>query len=156
MRHSVVKAVLGGVAGTIVMTGTLRFIAPMMLDRPMDIAAMIANMMGASWTLGLVAHLINGIVIFPLAYALVAYRVLPGPPIVRGILWGVFLWLAAESIVMPMAGAGFFSSQIGGVKAASAALAGHVMYGALLGVISGGDASDALEPEKPRARLFSV
>jgi hypothetical protein len=41
-------------------------------------------------------------------------------------------------MIMPMAGAGFFMSEIGGMKAAVAALMGHIVYGGLLGVIAGG------------------
>jgi hypothetical protein len=68
------KSMVGGLAGTVVMTLMMRFIAPMMLGHPMDIAAMLGNMMGGSWAIGMVAHLMNGIVIFPLAYAFLVFR----------------------------------------------------------------------------------
>lgn len=137
MKPNLLKSVAGGLAGTVAMTMMMRFIAPLMLGHPMDIAAMLGKMMGGSSAIGTVAHLLNGIVIFPLVYALVAFRVLPGPPVLRGVLWGTALWLVAETMVMPMAGAGFFSSEIGGAKAVFAALMGHLAYGALLGSIGG-------------------
>jgi len=78
-----------------------------------------------------------GIIIFPLIYAYVVFHFVPGSPTVRGIIWGVALWLVAATVIMPMAGAGFFMANIGGMMAAMAALLGHVVYGAILGKITG-------------------
>jgi hypothetical protein len=151
MKPSLTKAVLGGLAGTVMMTMMMRFVAPLMLGHPMDIAGMLANMIGGAWAMGMAAHLLNGVVIFPLVYALVIFRYLPGPPFLKGVLWGALLWLAAEAMVMPMAGAGFFSSEIGGAKAVFAALVGHLVYGALLGHIAGPAAQGALQRAEGRA-----
>jgi uncharacterized membrane protein YagU involved in acid resistance len=151
MRRNLAKSMAGGLAGTIAMTAMMRFVAPVMLGHPMDIASMLGNMMGGSWTLGMAAHIVNGVVVFPLAYALVAFRFLPGSPLLRGALWGVALWLAAETMVMPMVGAGFFSSEIGGAKAAFAALMGHLVYGALLGFIAGPAEADTARGAASRA-----
>ncbi len=41
--------------------------------------------------------------------ALTLYAHLPGSPAVRGTVWGVALWLLAQTVVMPMMGAGLFS-----------------------------------------------
>jgi|SRR5215472_9303055 len=136
-REFIMKSIVGGLLGTVMMTLMMRFVAPLMLGHPMDIAAMLGTMMGGSWMLGMIAHLMNGVVIFPMIYALVVYNLLPGPPVMRGIAWGGLLWLAAETVIMPMAGAGFFSSQAGGAMAVVAALMGHVVYGAMLGLVSG-------------------
>ena len=143
MKPSLTKAIGGGLAGTVAMTFMMRFVAPMMLGHPMDIAGMLAGMMGGVWAVGMAAHLMNGVVIFPLVYAFVAFRYLPGQPVLRGALWGAVLWLAAESMVMPMAGAGFFSAGIGGPRAVVAALMGHLVYGALLGYVAGAAVQDA-------------
>ena len=150
MKPNLMRAIAGGLAGTIVMTLMMRFVAPMMLGHPMDIAGMLGNMMGGIWALGMAAHLVNGIVIFPLIYVF-AFQYLPGPPLLRGAVWGAVLWLVAETMVMPMAGAGFFSSEIGGVKAVFAALMGHLVYGALLGYIAGSAAPEAAESTAGRA-----
>ena len=137
MKPNLVKSFVGGLAGTVVMTLMMRFVAPLLVGHPMDIAAMIGRTMGVSPALGLVGHLMLGVVIFPLVYALIMFRILPGPPVLRGALWGVVLWLGAETVMMPMAGNGFFSSEIGGAPAALAALMGHLVYGGLLGFIAG-------------------
>jgi len=145
------KSMAGGLAGTVMMTMMMRFVAPLMLGHPMDIAGMLASMMGGSWAIGMAAHLMNGIVIFPLVYAFLGFRFLPGPPVARGMIFGAILWLLAEIMVMPMAGAGFFSSEIGGAKAVMAALMGHLVYGALLGAISGAAEFEAPERAATRA-----
>jgi hypothetical protein len=150
MKPSLMKSILGGLAGTLMMTMMMRFVAPMMLGHPMDIAGMLAKMTGGAWAIGMAAHLMNGVVAFPLIYAFVAFRFLPGPPLLRGVILGAVLWLVAETTVMPMAGAGFFSSEIGGAKAALAALMGHIAYGALLGYIAGPAELD--EPERATGR----
>jgi hypothetical protein len=151
MKPNLTKAIVGGLAGTVVMSLMMRFVAPMMLGHPMDIAGMLANMIGGVWAIGMAAHLMNGVVIFPLVYAFLVFRYLPGPPLLRGVIWGAVLWVVAETMVMPLAGAGFFSSEIGGLKAVMAALMGHLVYGALLGYIVGPVVQDAPERAMGRA-----
>jgi len=137
MNPNIIKAILGGIVGTLMMSLMMRFAAPMMVGQPMDIAAMLGNMMGGVYALGMAAHIMLGVLVFPLIYALLIYRLLPGGPLIKGLTWGLILWLIAETMVMPMAGAGFFMSEIGGIKAVMAALMGHLVYGGLLGVIAG-------------------
>ena len=151
MKPNLMKAILGGLAGTVMMTMMMRFVAPIMLGHPMDIAGMLANMMGGVRAVGMAAHLMNGVVIFPLVYTFLVFRYLPGPPLLRGVIWGAVLWVVAEAMIMPMAGAGFFSSAIGGAKAAAAALMGHLVYGALLGYIAGTAVTEAPERATGRA-----
>jgi hypothetical protein len=137
MKPEIKNAVFGGIAGTIVMTMMMMYVAPMMTGMPMEIAAMLGGMLGG-YTMGMIAHIMMGVVVFPLAYVFI-YNYLPGSPIVRGLIWGVVLWVAAVVMVMPMAGAGFLMSNIGGMMAVMAALMGHLVYGGLLGAIAGGD-----------------
>jgi uncharacterized membrane protein YagU involved in acid resistance len=127
----------GGLIGTMVMTGMMYMVAPMMgLD--MDIAQMLGSMMGGSWAAGMAVHFLNGAVIFPLVYAYALYEWLPGGPLVKGAAWGTVLWLLAQTVVMPMMGGGFFSMAMGGMMAAMGSLIGHLVYGVLLGGIAGG------------------
>ena len=136
MKPSWSRAVFGGLVGTVALTLMMYQVAPMMTGRKMDIAAMLGQMVGG-WAMGMAMHFINGTIIFPLIYALVLYRFLPGPPLVKGILFGAILWLIAQLMVMPMVGAGVFSSSAGGMMAAVSSLVGHAVYGALLGIIAG-------------------
>jgi hypothetical protein len=136
MRADPVRSILGGFAGTLVMTGLMYFVAPMM-GLHMDIAKMLGSTLGSSWTVGLMMHFVNGAIIFPLIFAYVLYIRLPGGPVVKGTTWGVILWLVAQVAVMPMMGAGFFSAAMGGMMAAAGSLAGHLLYGGILGAVAG-------------------
>ncbi|MCC7241534.1 MAG: hypothetical protein IT180_06390 [Acidobacteria bacterium] len=131
------RAILGGFLGTLAMTAMMYLVAPMM-GLHMDIAAMLGSMLGNSWSAGMVMHFVNGSLIFPAIFAFGLYGVLPGSPAVKGTIWGVGLWLMAQVVVMPMMGAGLFSSQMGGAMAAMGSLVGHLIYGGLLGAIAGG------------------
>lgn len=135
-RLNVTRAIVGGFVGTLAMTTMMYLVAPMMGVK-MDIAGSLAGMLGAPWAVGLAMHFLNGSVIFPLIYTLVLFRYLKGGAVVRGITLGVVLWLMAQLLVMPMIGAGVFSSRMGGILAVAASLMAHVVYGALLGSIGG-------------------
>ena len=133
------KLILGGVAGTAAMTMMMMLIAPMM-GVHMDIAASLA------WMVGMVIHLMMGILIFPLVYGIVLRRYLPGSALVRGLIWGSILWMMMEVAVMPMLGAGVFGINGPGMMGAVAALMAHLVYGGLLGWIAAGEAT----PELPK------
>jgi uncharacterized membrane protein YagU involved in acid resistance len=103
----------------------------------MDIAAMLGSMLGGSWAAGMALHFVNGTLIFPAVYAYALAGWLPGSPAIKGTIWGVALWLIAQVVVMPVMGAGLFSSAMGGMMAAMGSLVGHLLYGSLLGAIAG-------------------
>jgi uncharacterized membrane protein YagU involved in acid resistance len=115
-----------------------------MMGLPMDIAAMLGTMLGG-WGMGMVMHVLNGVVIFPLIYAYFLFGKLPGAPYLKGILCGLSLWLVAQLVVMPMMGAGVFGLKTSGIMSAFGSLMGHVVYGALLGAIAGHGHSAELE-----------
>lgn len=139
MRPNIQRTILGGLVGTIVLTMLMYIAAPMMGIAKMDIAGMLGSMLGG-WTVGMLIHFVNGVVLFPLVYAFLLFSRLRGTPVIKGMFWGVTLWLVAGLMVMPVMGAGFFGTANGGVMAAAASLVGHIGYGALLGVIAGGPA----------------
>ena len=55
----------------------------------------------------------------------------------KGLVWGMVLWLGLQLVAMPMMGAGVFSTRDGGMKAVIGSLVAHLVYGALLGSIAG-------------------
>lgn len=136
MHPNPVRSMVGGLVGTVVMTAMMYIVAPMM-GLHMDIAQMLGSMLGNNWMAGMMMHVVNGAIIFPLIYVYLLYAWLPGDPIVKGTTWGVILWLLAQVMVMPMMGAGFFSVAMGGMMAAMGSLIGHVLYGGILGAIAG-------------------
>lgn len=137
VKLDMARSIMGGFVGTVAITMMMYFVAPRMLGHPMDIAKMLGSMLGGNWWAGMVMHFINGTIIFPLIFAYLLYSLLPGGPAVKGAIWGVVLWLLAQAVVLPMMGAGFFSIYSGGIKAVISSLMGHLVYGALLGWISG-------------------
>jgi uncharacterized membrane protein YagU involved in acid resistance len=140
VKPNIGKAILGGFVGTILLTLMTQFVAPMMAGQRMDMAARLGDMTGTSRLVGMMIHLFNGSVVFALIYVFVLFRFLPGAPWIKGLLSGVIFWLGLEIAMMPMIDAGFFSSQIGGMKVAVAALIAHLVYGAALGGIAGAPA----------------
>src|SRR5262249_4786140 len=129
--------ILGGLVGTVLLTSMMYFVAPAITGRMMDIAGMLGSMMGGSWALGMMVHLANGILVFPLVYDFIVFPRLPGAPWFRGLLWGGSLWMLAQTIVMPSMGAGFFSAHAGGMTSVIASLLGHLVYGVALGAVAG-------------------
>ena len=139
MKPNIRKTIAGGFIGTVMFTLMMRVVAPMMGVR-MDIVAKLGEMTHTGMAGGLFMHFLNGAVIFPLIYVYLLYRLLPGAPWQKGLLWGVILWLGVEIVMMPMMGSGIFSMETGGMKAVVAALMGHLVYGAILGAITGAPA----------------
>jgi uncharacterized membrane protein YagU involved in acid resistance len=132
MQLHTIRAVTSGLAGTAAMTAVL-LMAPAMGMPPMDIGKMLASRMGGIVALGWSAHFVIG-VILAVIYAAAFARILPGPAMARGALYGLLPWLAAQLVVMPMMGMGLFS---GSMAMAGGSLMGHLVYGAGVGLIYG-------------------
>lgn len=81
--------------------------------------------------LGTVLHFANGIVL-AVVYAVLFHSWLPGAPWLRGIVFGLLLWLALMLWVMPRVAEGLFGLR-GGAMVPVVTLLMHVVYGAILG-----------------------
>ena len=132
MRSNLSMALVGGLMGTPAMTALIFVLAPM-TGMNMDIVEMLAETFGG-WRMGMLVHILNGAIIFPLVFVFLFYRLIPGPPATKGVAFGVVLWLASQLIVMPIMGAGLFSAHVGGIRAVVALLFGNVLYGWLVGL----------------------
>jgi uncharacterized membrane protein YagU involved in acid resistance len=133
MRIDVIRAIGAGIVGTAVMTAVGLWVAPMMGMPPMNPATMLAGAMGGSLVLGWMGHFMIGIVL-AVIYAAVAAPRLPGHPAVRGALFSIAPFLVAQVMVMPMMGMPLFS---GSMVMAMGSLVGHLVYGAVVGVVYG-------------------
>jgi uncharacterized membrane protein YagU involved in acid resistance len=125
-------ALLGGLMGTPAMTAFIYVLAPM-VGVKMDIVEMLAEGFGG-WRTGMLVHILNGAIVLPLAFVFLFYRLIPGRPATKGVVFGIVLWFASQVIMMPIMGAGLFSAHVGGIRAAAVLLFGHVLYGWLLGL----------------------
>lgn len=132
LRPNLSFVFVGGLLGTPAMSALMYVLGPV-FGVNTDIVALLGEMLGG-WRTGMLVHILNGAVIFPVVYVFLLYRLIPGSAIAKGITFGVLLWLTSELIVMPIVGAGFMSAHIGGVRAAVVSLLGHVVYGWSLGL----------------------
>lgn len=148
MRPSSFRAIVGGFLATIAITFLMYFVAPFMLGQPMDIATMLGDFLGTTRNIGMAVHFINGTIIFPLIFTWILWNALPGGPTTKGTAWGLTLWFLAQAIVMPMMGGGFFSANAGGIMAVVASLLGHIVYGAILGAVTGMPVSKTIEERR--------
>lgn len=132
MKTNMGRAAAAGIAGTLVMTAVGLWIAPLMGIPAMNPAQMLAGAMGGSTLLGWMAHLMIGVVL-AIGYAVVAPW-LPGASALRGAIYALAPFLAAQTMVMPMMGMPLFS---GSAALAAGSLIGHLVYGMVVGAVYG-------------------
>jgi len=127
------QVLIGGFAATILMTLMMYYVAPLMLGGPMDIAAIVAGMIGTSWLAGMTVHILLGGLAFPLVFHAL-YPALPGGGWLKGLVFGMILAVLALVVVMPMAGMGvFMANHPQPALAVMGSLMGHALYGIVLG-----------------------
>lgn len=131
---NVVKALVGGFLGTLAFTLMGKFLAPHLIGHSMDVAAIIAHMLGTSESIGLMMHFMVGTIVFPIGYLLIGYSRLPGSGWLRGLLFLIPIYLIAMTVVIPMAGKGLFFHSM---PMSMVALMGHMVYGIILGLVVG-------------------
>jgi hypothetical protein len=134
VKAKLIRALVGGFVGTVVFTLMGQFVAPNVIGQPMDVAALLAPVLGGSHTAGVIAHFVTGTVVFSIAYLIFGLRYLPGPAWLRGAIFLIPLYLVAMAVVMPVLGQGFF---FGSPPKAMVALMGHVVFGLCMGAIIG-------------------
>ncbi len=132
---NIVKGMLGGLAGTAVMSALMLMKSAMGLMPQMDIIQMLSDMMGVSIGIAWGIHFMIG-AIWGVLFAL-SYRAIPGSgSAVKGMLFGTGAWLLMMVMVMPMAGAGFFGMKMG-IMAPVMALMMHIIFGGVMGLVYG-------------------
>jgi hypothetical protein len=145
-QHIVIKAMLGGLLGTLGQILFVYGVAPLMAGQALDLAVL----RGFPCTPGLLMHIVSGSVLFPLGYLAMPPHDMPGPPVLKGMLWAGLLWGVTESLMAPLLGAAVFSAALGGFPAALRALGGYLVYGATLGGIVGAPAPQDWATARPR------
>jgi len=134
-----------GFLATLIMT-CLMYIAPLIGMPKMDIAAMLGSFVtrseavptNAAWSLGMLIHFVLGALVFPAVYVQTLHVHWQTQAILKGASFGLFLWFLAQALVMPMMGAGTFSTLTPRpVLSIIGSLVGHLLYGAVLGQMIG-------------------
>ncbi len=100
-----------------------------------DIVAIADRYTGLQFppSLGWVVHFFIGTVIWGIIYAWIR-KILPGPAVVKGLIFGVLAWLAMMIVFMPVAGHGFFGLSLG-VAAPVVTFVVNLVFGAVLGAV---------------------
>ena len=84
-QHMVIKAMLGGLLGTLGQILLVYGVVPLMAGYALELAAL----RDLPCALGLLTHIVSGSVLLPLGYLAVPPHDVPGPPVLKGMLWGV-------------------------------------------------------------------
>jgi hypothetical protein len=133
---SLFRLFLGGITGTVGLALIEVLAVPLVTGRPSPFADILGTRVDNPHGVGLIVfHCFNGSVVFPMGFAFLSAR-LPGPWIVKGLIWGAILWLLAEVAIMPMAGYGFFGRGAGIPGSVLSALVGLLAYGGLQGAMA--------------------
>ncbi|HSE66343.1 MAG TPA: DUF6789 family protein [Gemmatimonadales bacterium] len=135
------RAAASGLVGTGVMTALL-LVEPSVGLPKIAMGQVLSTSLGLTSAhltigpaLGWALHFLIGMAL-ALLYAAVFERRLPGTPLIRGLLYGLLVFVVAQLIFMPLVGGGVFSR--GDVELLTGSLVGHLVYGGLTGWIYGG------------------
>jgi hypothetical protein len=133
---NVVRAAVAGLVGTAVMTALLlvepsiglpKIAMGQVLSTSLGlITAHLTIGPGLGWGLHFVIGMVLGVV-----YAADFDRRLPGPSVVRGMLYGAGVFVVAQVAFMPLVGGGLFSR--GDMELLAGSLLGHLLYGGVIG-----------------------
>jgi uncharacterized membrane protein YagU involved in acid resistance len=135
------RAALAGLVGTAAMTALWLVEPKLGLPRLAvgnilsSLLAVVTAYASVGPVVGWAIHLAVGVTL-SLVYAAALVGRLPGPPIIRGLLYGLLIFILAQLVFMPLVGAGVFSR--GDPPMLIGSLTGHLVYGGLVGVINGG------------------
>ena len=131
------RGLLAGLAATIVLSVLMVIKSAIGLIPAVDMIRQLTELgathfgMPNSLVAGWVGHLIIGVVLWGLVFA-GTYETWPSSPPKKGAVFSVMIWLLMMSMFMPMAGAGFFATNIG-LAAAVVTLVLHLIFGVVLG-----------------------
>jgi uncharacterized membrane protein YagU involved in acid resistance len=137
------RIVVAGMAGALAMSVAsymFNVLRIPMVDFGRLIATKILRYHSHGTRLGLVLHIVNGVLlalIYALIDALIGAQLLPGFPWVRGLTYGTLLWLFMMVVVLPLLGDGLFGWRTSRTMVLSA-LTVHLLYGLILGLALGG------------------
>lgn len=134
------RAVTAGFIATFAMTMMGFWQAGIGLPK-FDVGALLAANMGHEYGWGQAAHFIDGMLL-ALIYARWLYGMLPGPALVKGIVYGIIATIAAQVVVVPLVTAplaepaGFFFARtpMPGMMMLGSLII-HLAYGITLGIL---------------------
>jgi len=130
------RAAVAGLVGTAAMTALL-LVEPSIGLPKIAMGQVLSTSLGLTTAhlsigpaLGWCLHFVIGMVL-AVIYAWAFDARLPGPPIVRGMLYGAMVFVVAQVVFMPLVGGGFFSR--GDLELITGSLLAHLLYGGVIG-----------------------
>lgn len=134
---SLARVVIAGILGAVSMalaTFLFNTIRVPVVDFGRLLATKILRYHSHGTRLGLVLHIVNGVLLAFVYAILIEPRLEPLVPVywLRGVLYGVALWLLLMMLVLPLVGGGFFGGRDRPGMIGSA-LVVHLLYGLILG-----------------------
>lgn len=133
---SIARVIIAGILGALSMalaTFLFNAIRVPVVDFGRLLATKILRYHSHGTRLGLVLHVLNGILLAFVYAVFIEPRLTPIMPIywLRGLVYGIALWLALMVIVLPLVGDGLFGGR-GRRGMVASALVVHLIYGAIL------------------------
>jgi len=130
------RAAVAGLVGTAAMTALL-LVEPSIGLPKIAMGQVLSTSLGLTTArlaigpaLGWCLHFVIGMVL-AIIYAVAFDGRLPGPPVVRGAVYGALVFVVAQVVFMPLVGGGFFSR--GDLELITGSLLGHLLYGGVIG-----------------------
>jgi hypothetical protein len=123
---------IGGLVATAVLSVIIVIESAMELTPKLDVISMLSGMMGGGPTLGWMAHLLIGVVIWGGLFSVLEPQLAGSSLWLKGVILGAGAWLLVMILVMPMADTDILGMQLGMVAPIMTLLL-HVIYGAVLG-----------------------
>jgi uncharacterized membrane protein YagU involved in acid resistance len=133
---NVTRAAIAGLIGTAAMTALL-LVEPSVGLPKIAMGQVLSTSLGLTTAhlsvgpaLGWGLHFLIG-TILAVIYAAAFDRRLPGPAVVRGMIYGALVFVVAQVVFMPLVGGGVFSR--GDSELLAGSLLGHLLYGGVIG-----------------------
>jgi hypothetical protein len=145
---NVTRAAVAGLVGTAAMTALL-LVEPSIGLPKIAMGQVLSTSLGLTTAhlaigpaLGWGLHFLVGLLLAVIYGAAFDQR-LPGPPLVRGMVYGTMVFVLAQVVFMPLVGGGVFSR--GDLELIAGSLLGHLLYGGVVGwSYAGGGEEDLL------------
>lgn len=131
------RVIAGGILGTGILVSLMYPVGDLMLGKPMDVAVLVAKVLGFHAITGLFVFALTSVLIFPLIYGFLAARMLWGPPWARGVEWGLLLWFFSQLVIVSITADNAMYYRQLGITIFLVSLLGHLLYGGILGAVAG-------------------
>jgi hypothetical protein len=133
----------GGFLATIVITVVVHPLAAALGFPEFDFARGLARILtfqnvalfSPGWWMGLAVHFFNGAILFPSLFGLLEGRLSRYGAMGAALGFAVGLWLLSQTVLLPLAGLGFFARRTDDPAVATfISFNAHVLYGIILGL----------------------